>query len=139
MSKFENLYKKNKEIINYIIFGVLTTIVNFIVYFTFTNVLNVHYIIANSVAWFLSVLFAYVTNRLFVFEKVNNSFKEIFRETILFFVSRLVSGILETLILILLIDIMNINSNYSKILVAVIVVILNYVFSKLIVFRKYQK
>lgn len=137
MENIIKIYKKNKEIINYIIFGGFTTLVNFIVYFSFTNLLNIHYLIANIIAWIAAVLFAYVTNRLYVFEKVNIGFKLVFREMCLFFMSRLISGVAETAILFCMIDLFNFGENISKVVVAFVVVILNYIFSKVLVFKKY--
>ena len=86
-----SLYKKYKEIIMYLIFGILTTVVNIVVYFIASNVLNINYLISNATAWFLSVLFAYVTNKLYVFE---SSSKEFIKEIVAFFSSRLATGIL---------------------------------------------
>ena len=139
MKKILDLYKKYKEIINYIIFGGFTTLVNFAVYFACIDFLNIHYLISNVIAWFLSVVFAYVTNRLFVFEKVNFSFAGIVREIVLFFGARLLSGAIETGSLFLMVDMIGLSDRISKIVVAVVVVILNYVFSKLVVFKKYGK
>lgn len=139
MEKILKLYNKYKELINYVIFGGLTTLVNFIVYFACIDVLAIHYLLANIIAWFLSVVFAYVTNRLFVFEKVNFSLRSIVRETILFFGARLLSGAIETASLFVMVSLIGFSEKISKLAVAIIVVILNYIFSKLIVFRKYQK
>ena len=121
-----------KELLAYIIFGVLTTIVNIVVYFFFTKVCGVNYIISNIIAWFLSVLFAYVTNRIWVFESSNTN---IIKECILFFGGRLFSGILDTGLMILFIDILTMGDLISKIIVQIVVVIVNYVFSKWIVFN----
>ena len=78
-----------KELVLYIIFGVLTTIVNIVVYFFFTKLCGVNYIISNIIAWFLSVLFAYVTNRIWVFESENTN---LIKEAVLFFGGRLFSN-----------------------------------------------
>lgn len=138
MDKIVALYNKYKEIINYIIFGALTTLVNFFVYFICIDMFSIHYLIANIIAWILSVIFAYISNRLFVFEKVNFSIKSIFREITLFFGARLLSGLIETGALFIMVSLLAISDKISKLLVAVIVVILNYIFSKLIVFKKYR-
>ncbi|MEG0249444.1 MAG: GtrA family protein [Peptostreptococcus sp.] len=138
MRKILDLYDKYKEIINYIIFGGLTTLVNFVVYFACIGMFSIHYLLANVIAWFLSVVFAYVTNRLFVFEKVNFSIHSIFREIVLFFGARLLSGAIETGSLFVMVGLIGVSDKISKLIVAVIVVILNYIFSKLIVFKKYR-
>ena len=122
-----------KEIISYLIFGVLTTVVNIVVYFICSWFFGIQYIISNILAWFFSVLFAYITNRNWVFESRNTN---ILKEAILFFGGRLFSGIVDTLLMILFIDILVIDDLISKTTIAIIVIILNYIFSKLIVFTK---
>lgn len=136
MQKILDILSKNREIINYLVFGVLTTIVNFMVYFFAKEVVDIYYLYANIIAWFISVLFAYVTNRVFVFEKVNFGFYPILREVVLFFVARLLSGAIETALLFLMVELIRMGSDVSKVLVAVVVVVLNYVFSKLIIFKE---
>ena len=121
-----------KELISYVIFGVLTTLVNIAVYFFFTKLCGVNYLISNVIAWFLSVLFAYVTNRIWVFESENTN---ILKEGLLFFGGRLFSGVLDTGLMYLFIDILLIGDVISKFVVQVIVVIVNYVFSKWVVFN----
>lgn len=121
-----------KELILYLIFGILTTIVNIVVYLIFAKFLNIDYIISNIFAWFFSVLFAYVTNRIWVFERKSNN---IIKEATLFYGGRVFSGVLDTGLMYLFIDILFINDFISKIIIQVIVVIVNYVFSKFIVFK----
>ncbi|KZX13353.1 GtrA family protein [Methanobrevibacter oralis] len=121
-----------KELILYLIFGILTTIVNIVVYLIFAKFLNIDYIISNIFAWFFSVLFAYVTNRIWVFERKTNN---IIKEATLFYGGRVFSGVLDTGLMYLFIDILFINDFISKIIIQVIVVIVNYVFSKFIVFK----
>lgn len=119
------------ELINYTIFGILTSIINILVYFLFTDFLSINYIISNIVAWFVSVLFAYVTNRIWVFESENEN---ILYEIVMFYGGRLFTGVLETILLILFIDFLCLSNTFSKIFVTMVVVILNYIFSKKIVF-----
>lgn len=121
-----------KELLSYVVFGVLTTIVNFVVYLFFTRICGVNYIISNIIAWFLSVLFAYITNRIWVFESSNAN---IIKEGVVFFVGRLFSGILDTGLMILFIDILTVGDLIAKVIVQVVVVIFNYVYSKWIVFK----
>jgi putative flippase GtrA len=124
--------KIDRELILYVFFGTLTFFVNVIVYFIFENLLGVNYIISNILAWFFSVLFAYVTNRIWVFESKSTN---IAKEMALFFGGRIFSGAVDTGLMYLFIDILTIGDMISKIVVQIIVVILNYVFSKLIVFK----
>lgn len=121
-----------KELLSYVVFGVLTTIVNFVVYLFFTRICGVNYIISNIISWFLSVLFAYITNRIWVFESSNAN---IIKEGVVFFVGRLFSGILDTGLMILFIDILTVGDLIAKVIVQVVVVIFNYVYSKWIVFK----
>lgn len=123
--------KIEKELLMYVIFGVLTTLVNFVVYYISARLLGINYLISNIIAWFLSVLFAYVTNRQWVFESKS---PDILKECVLFFSGRIFSGAVDTGLMWLFIDILTISDMASKIIIQVIVVILNYVFSKWIVF-----
>ena len=128
-----SLYKKYKEIIMYLIFGILTTVVNIVVYFIASNVLNINYLISNATAWFLSVLFAYVTNKLYVFE---SSSKEFIKEIVAFFFFFLATGILDMFLMWLFVTVASLNDVVVKIFVNILVIIMNYIFSKLFVFRK---
>ena len=89
MEKIKELIKKNKEIISYLIFGVATTVVSIISYFIFAKIFNINPIISNVLSWLISVLFAYVTNRKYVFESKKTDKKEIIKEIISFFGCRL--------------------------------------------------
>lgn len=124
--------KLKNEIISYIIFGILTTLVNILVYFFFESVCDINYLISNIIAWFISVLFAYITNRIFVFESKNT---DIVKEIVLFYSGRLFSGVVDTALMYLFIDILTVNDFISKIVIQIIVVILNYLISKGIVFK----
>ncbi len=121
-----------KELISYVIFGILTTLVNILVYLLFTRLIGLNYIISNILAWFFSVLFAYITNRIWVFESENTN---IFKEIILFFSGRLFSGIVDTVLMFVFIDLLFVGDSISKIIIQVIVVALNYIISKFIVFK----
>ncbi|WP_407374110.1 GtrA family protein [Methanobrevibacter sp.] len=123
----------NRETVLYVVFGCMTALVNFAVYFFFETLLGVNYLISNVLAWFFSVLFAYVTNRTWVFESKR---PEILKEMSLFFGGRIFSGAVDTFLMWLFIDVLTLGNVFSKVTVQVIVVILNYVFSKLIVFKK---
>lgn len=129
----KNIIQKNKEIIMYLVFGVLTTVVNIVVYYLFSNIIHINYLFSNAVAWFLSVLFAYVTNRKYVFDSKNN---QIIKEAISFFGSRLATGIMDMVLMWFLVNFNIVNDVVAKVVVNVIVVILNYILSKLVVFKK---
>lgn len=140
MDCLKALFKKfyNKEIIFYLIFGVLTTLVSLIVYYfctlAFLNPQNaVQLQIANIISWVLSVAFAYVTNRRFVFESKNpNKLEEIIK----FVSARLLTLLLDMFIMFVCVTILKFNDKISKLLSQVIVIISNYIFSKIFVFKK---
>lgn len=127
------MIRLDRELFLYVVFGAMTFFVNVIVYYLFATVLGINYLISNVVAWFFSVLFAYITNRKWVFESRSPN---ILKECGLFFGGRIFSGAVDTALMYLFIDILTIGDMISKIVVQVIVIILNYVFSKLIVFKK---
>ena len=128
--------ERNREIIAYLFFGVLTTAINWLVCLLPHYIFSMSVTITNSVAWFISVLFAYVTNKPFVFKSTDTSFKTIFCEAVKFFGSRLFTGIMETLILKITVDCMGWSALLWKAIVSVLVVILNYILSKFFVFKK---
>lgn len=127
------LLRQYREIIAYLIFGVLTTLVNIVVYFVTSNLLGINYLISNFLAWFISVLFAYITNRAYVFESTSSQF---IKEAIKFFGSRLTTGVIDMGLMWLLVSFAPINDILIKILVNIIVIVLNYIFSKLFVFKE---
>ena len=140
MKKIKELYIKYKEIINYLIFGALATVVNFASYYIFAKVFNIDEVVSSGLAWFCAVLFAYITNKIWVFESKTNTKKEFIKELISFFLARVVSGLLcDVGTFALMVKVFKINDIISKIVTQIMVIITNYVFSKLIVFRKKQK
>jgi putative flippase GtrA len=133
MNKIRVLIRKHEEAIPYLIFGILTTIVNIIAYFILLELFNINYLISNIIAWFVSVLFAYITNRKWVFKSKNDN---ILLEMNLFFGSRLLSGIIDSGLMILFINFMAISDVISKFIVQIIVIIANYILSKWVIFKK---
>ena len=138
MGKIKELYKKYKEIINYLIFGVLTTLVSLVVYYasvlTFLNPENsIQLQIANILSWIAGVTFAYFTNRKYVFEsKEKNKLKEASK----FFLSRVTTLLMDMLIMWLGVTILHGNDKIIKLISQVVVIVGNYIFSKLFVFKK---
>jgi putative flippase GtrA len=133
----KNLLKKYKEIIMYLIFGVLTTLVSLTIYFVLTNTLldpsnGIELQIANIVAWIVSVLFAFFTNKIFVFESKNSTLKELPK----FFGLRIITLLLDMLVMYIGVTLLLFNHKIIKLLSEVIVIVSNYIFSKLIVFKK---
>ena len=128
----KELLLKYKEVIMYLIFGVLTTVVNIVVYYVMADMLQVHYMISNIVAWFLSVLFAYITNRKYVFESMSN---EIIKEMTSFFGARLATGAMDMVLMWLFVGLHILPDFVAKVITNVIVIVANYILSKLVVFK----
>ena len=124
----------NRETVTYLIFSVLTTAVNYVVYDGLLR-LRVNYLIANVIAWIAAVLFAYFTNKHFVFESRDYRLRTVLPEMGRFAAGRLITLGIEQAILFIGVDLLGGNERVMKLCAAVIVVILNYVFSKLFIFK----
>lgn len=131
LEKYNKLNKKYREAVNYLIVGGLTTIVSITSYYLFRLFLK-NYVLCTVLSWIVAVLFAYVTNRKYVFYSKE---KRIFKEFCEFVFSRILSLLAEIAVMYILVDFLSIEDRISKIIVQVIIVILNYVFSKLFVFK----
>lgn len=134
--KLMDLVKKYWDVVTYMVFGVLTTVVNYLVYLPVYNLLGLSAALSNAIAWVVAVAFAYLTNKPFVFKSHDWSAKTVIPELTKFVSCRLASGAMETGILLLTVDILHWDGNLWKLLTSVLVVILNYFGSKLLVFRK---
>ena len=135
MDKIIDLVKKHWDIVSYLFFGALTTVVNYIVYLPCYNLLSFSAAISNMIAWIAAVAFAYLTNKPFVFRSLDWSAKTVIPELTKFVGARIASGVLETGIIFLTVDLLRWNGNVMKLVTSVLVVIINYVASKLLVFR----
>mgnify|MGYP006370182225 FL=1 len=135
MEKILNIYNQFKEQILYIVFGVLTTAINIIAFFACSRLINLGLIPSNIIAWILSVLFAFITNKIYVFNSKNYSFSIVLRELIDFVISRGATGILDLGLMYLFVSVIGIEDMISKIVINIIVIILNYILSKLYVFK----
>lgn len=127
---------KNKEVLLYLIFGVLTTIVNFIVYFIFKSFLSTGMVVANALAWIISVLFAFITNRTWVFNTRVVGIKESIIELVKFVFYRGISFFIDMLSMLFFIEIAYIDDFFAKLITQIIVVVANYLFSKWLIFKK---
>ena len=138
MEKIKEMYLKYKEIISYLIFGGLTTVVSLGVYYicvyTFLNPENVVQLqIANIISWVAGVAFAYVTNRKFVFEsKEENKLKEAGK----FVTSRITTLLMDMAIMFIGVTLCKFNDKIIKLISQVVVIVMNYLLSKIIVFKK---
>ena len=136
MKKLIDLFRKYEEVISYLFFGGLTTVVNYAVYLPCYNLLGISGAVSNVIAWVAAVAFAYLTNKPFVFKSNDWSAKVVLPELVKFVGCRVGSGVLETAIIFVTVDCLNWNGNVIKLVTSVLVVALNYVASKLLVFRK---
>ena len=138
MNKIKELYLKYKEIINYLIFGVLTTIVSLVTYYICVYTIldpdnAVQLQIANVISWIISVAFAYITNRKFVFEsKEKNKIKEASK----FVTSRIATLLMDMAIMYVGVTVLRFNDKIMKLISQVVVIVMNYILSKILVFKK---
>lgn len=147
-NKIRALIAKYWDVITYLVFGVLTTVVNYLVYYPVYNLMLMKAAedmtkpfpmaatISNAIAWVVAVAFAYLTNKPFVFKSHDWSAKTVIPELTKFVSCRVASGVMETVILFLTVDLLHWNGNVWKLLTSVLVVVLNYFGSKLLVFKK---
>lgn len=142
MEKIQDLLGKYREMIMYLIFGVGTTAVNWITYTVVTKTVCNNLMIANCIAWVVAVAFAYVTNKLWVFDSKSWNPKIVWKELGMFLGARVFSGVFEIGFFPVLVwmglnqSVFGIEGMLAKIVIGVAVIILNYIFSKLLVFRK---
>jgi putative flippase GtrA len=132
----KDLIRKHWDVLSYLFFGVLTTVVNYVVYLPCYNLLGLSAAVSNAIAWVFAVAFAYLTNKPFVFKSHDWSAKTVFPELVKFVACRIGSGVLETVLLLITVDWMDWNGNIMKLITSVLVVVLNYIGSKLLVFKK---
>lgn len=130
------MIKKYKSIILYLFFGVCTTFINIIVYIISDRGLKTNTIISTIIAWIISVFFAYITNRIWVFESSAPNIQAVCFEAAQFVLCRLLTGVLDVFLMFFGVDIIGINDILMKIFSNVLVVIINYIASKLIIFKK---
>lgn len=131
----KRLITKYKSIIAYLIFGVLTTLINWGSYFLFYSIVHIPNVPSTIIAWILAVAFAFITNKIWVFDSKSFDEKVLLHEIWTFIAARLITGILDVVIMYFAVDVFVMNSTVWKLISNIIVIILNYIFSKLIVFK----
>ena len=129
-------YKKYKEALLYLFFGVLTTLINIVVFYVFTEIITLDELVANVIAWIIAVLFAYVTNRIWVFSSHCATKAAFLKEILSFYGGRIFTLLVEEGILLVFIKLLSLNALAVKIVAQVVIIVLNYVISKLFVFKK---
>ena len=132
----KRLIEKYWDVLSYLFFGVLTTAVNYLVYIPCLYLLGIPAAVSNVIAWAVAVAFAFVTNKPLVFHSHDWSAKVVWPELGKFVGSRLASGGIETAIIFVTVDLLAWNGVIMKLIVSVLVIVLNYIGSKLLVFRK---
>lgn len=126
----------NREVISYIICGALTTFVNLIIYRLCYDTLSLNLMLANIIAWAGAVLFAYIVNKIFVFQSKTKEHSEIIKELIGFFGGRIGTLVVESVILYTFVTMLNFDEMIIKLIAQFIVLVLNFIISKLFVFKK---
>lgn len=131
-----SLMKKYKSFIAYAIFGVFTTVVNIVTYNLCYYKTGMSNALSNILAWILAVTFAYLTNKVWVFGSVSWKWNVLRKEVISFISCRLVTGIMDLAIMYICVDVIGWHAMLMKIISNILVIVLNYVFSKLVIFKK---
>lgn len=133
---FEPIYKKYKEVLMYLFFGVLTTVVSLVSYFIFVYPMHIHELIANVLSWILAVSFAFFTNRIWVFSSPTKGVADFLTQMASFFGGRVLTLVFEEAFIAIFDTWMGFNSAIVKLIAQVAVMVLNYVVSKIFVFKK---
>ena len=133
--KIRELFLRYYDLIMYLVFGVMTTAVNYLVYLPCYNLFGLSASVSNMISWVVSVAFAFLTNKPFVFRSHDWSAKVVWPELVKFVGCRVGSGVMETVILFVTVDTLRWNGNIWKLVTSVLVVVVNYVGSKLLGFR----
>lgn len=136
IKEFKAFLRKNSEVIAYLFFGVLTTLINLITFWVLSTVFNLETITATVAAWIIAVAFAFITNKIWVFKSKTKTSQETTKEAVMFIIARLVTLGVEVFLMWLMVDNFKQDKLIWKLLCNTITVILNYLFSKLIVFKE---
>lgn len=130
-----NFFQKHKQILLYLFFGVCTTLINTVAYALLYEYWEIANVASTILAWLAAVLFAFVTNKRFVFESRRKNLREQLLEFVSFFGCRIATGVLDVVIMYIAVDCMQWNSVVWKLISNIVVTVINYVASKLLIFR----
>ena len=136
LKKIAELYRSHKEGMRYLVFGALSTVVNIVVYSLLYYIFHIENGVSNVIAWIAAATFAYITNKIYVFESKTKNAKEFVKEIVYFYGCRLLTLAVDQGIMILTVDKWGWNALLMKILANIVVIILNYIFSKILIFKK---
>lgn len=131
----KQLIIKYRDIIPYAVFGILTTLVNIAVYWVMAHIFNLGVMLSTIIAWVAAVLFAYLTNRKWVFHSEAQIPQEVFKEIISFFTCRIITGVVDWGCMLIFVDMLHFNDVIIKTAANILVIVLNYIASKLVIFR----
>ena len=129
-------WEKYKDVFFYLVFGVLTTVVNIVTYWVCVHILGTSVMVGTILAWVLAVFFAYITNRSLVFHSSASGTDEIMKEITSFFACRIGTGVVDWVIMLVFVTILHFNDMIIKMLANIIVIVLNYILSKFVIFKK---
>lgn len=136
MNKLVNIYNRYREQILYLVFGGLTTLISIITYAVFTELADINILIANILSWIISVAVAYATNKSVVFRSDKKGVAQVLNEALSFYAGRLLTLLIEEAILFVFIDLANLPNMPVKIIAQIIIIVLNYIISKVFIFKK---
>lgn len=137
LKELADWYRKHQEGMRYLIFGALTTLVNIVAYSILYYTLHINNATSNVLAWIIGATFAYITNKLYVFNSKVNTKTELLKEIVYFYGCRLLTLAVDEGIMIFTVDKLGWNALLMKIVANVIVIILNFIFSKILIFKKH--
>lgn len=136
VEQIKKLLIKYRELISYVFFGAITTFINIATYYVCFNLLAISNVPSNIIAWIFSVLFAFVTNKLWVFESKSWKSEILFKEFTYFISVRLLTGVLDTAIMYVGVDLMNFDGLIVKVFSNIFVLVSNFIGSKFLIFKK---
>lgn len=133
------IYRKYEEAVNYLFWGGVAFVLSTVLFYLFANVMDIYEQIANVMSWVICVIFTYFTNRTFVFKSKLKGIQNIWKEFKDFVTARILTLVMENVILFIMIDLLTINNMVSKLAGQFVVIVSNYFLSKLWIFKKVDK
>lgn len=135
----QHLWKKHEEAMNYLFWGGVAFLLSIILFHIFANMMNLYEQIANTLSWIICVIFTYLTNRFFVFKSKTRGLKRVIKEFTDFVTARIITLVMENAILFVIIDLLTIHNMIAKLVGQFVVIVSNYILSKLWIFKKEKK
>ena len=132
----KKLWKKYEEAISYLFWGGVAFFLSMILFYIFANMMFLHEQVANVITWIICVIFTYFTNRIFVFKSKSTGWKKVGKEFFEFVTARVITLLMECVILFVFVDLLSCHNMIGKFIGQVVVIVSNYIFSKLWIFKK---